>query len=157
MAAPVGPAPLLEPDGVVLADVGLVAVHPRQLDVVEAVPGPVEPPPVVEVAQQRLAFDRGLVGLGPEGLEVGLADEGGVVAGVAEQLADRVRSSGSLVPRLQHPCQDGYCPVMIDARLGEQVGLGQYERSTAAPAAANRSRFGVCSAAVRLPSSIQWC
>ena len=57
VVVPVGEALLLHPDGVVLAGMGLIGVHTRRLDVVEAVPGAVKIAPEVQVAQNRLALD----------------------------------------------------------------------------------------------------
>ena len=79
---PVGQAVGFHPDPVVLPGVGLIGVVAGQLDVLEAVPGPVEVAPEVQVAQRGLAFDALHSRPAGKRLEVGLADQRGEVTGL---------------------------------------------------------------------------
>jgi len=56
------------------------------------------------------------------------------------------------VPNVYAPCTLGHVPVKSDARVGVQVGFGQYARSNRTPRAASRSRFGVRICGLTLPS-----
>ncbi len=80
---------LLHPDRVMLPDEVLVTMHAGGLDVIEAVPGPVEITPEIEVAQRRHRLDRRLLLRRCERLEVRLADKRRIVSGIAQKLRKR--------------------------------------------------------------------
>ena len=90
VVAPVRQPVLFHPDGVVLADVGLVGVVARQLDVLEAVERPVEPLPEGQVLQLRVGFQRRKLRGAGQRLEVRLAHQCGTHAGRLKILSDRV-------------------------------------------------------------------
>ena len=85
---PVGQAVFLHPDAVVLAGVGFVGVVTGDFDMLKAVPRAVKVSPEVEVAQGGLAFEGGLLRARGKRLEVGLADQRGVVAVGVQHVAD---------------------------------------------------------------------
>jgi hypothetical protein len=101
----------------VLPRVGLVGVHPSGLNVIESVPRPLEIPPEFQIPQNRLALDGFAARRAGQGLEVGLADEGGVVAVGLEEIAYRRHILGQL-----HA--DGPAAVAGWIETGDEAGPG---------------------------------
>ncbi len=71
-----------------LSDVTFVGVVAGEFGAVESVERLVEVPPEVEVAQHWIGFEGGEFFVADKGLEVGLADEGGLVASLGEAFAE---------------------------------------------------------------------